>query len=297
MYINFDFPPLLYYIRSNPDYFSPGMTHMARNEIDFFDLLVVFEGALHIWEDGEKFDVKEKEFLILEPYKKHYGYKPSKENTHYYWLHFQVTGPYHLTPEENPSFNIATDDIHTLSIPKHGKLLKTHAIYEHFKELTNLHTYSNSLFKHQQQIIFHQLIHQIMSQTKKAIKSSSPSQQVALIAEETVHFLEKNFSENITYETLSNHLNFNCTYISRCFKKIYGITPLDYLKKIRLKEAEFDLIHSDRTIEKIAMDVGFNSNSYFSRTFSQEFGVSPSQYRNRVNKANPIIASKSTVQS
>ena len=284
MYINFDFPPLLYYIRSNPDYFSPGMTHMSRTGIDFFDLLVVFDGSLHLWEDGITYDLQEKEFLILEPNKKHYGYRPSSSNTHYYWLHFQVTGPYHLTPDENLSFNIATDDIHTLSIPKHGKLLKTHAIYEQFKELTNLHTYSNSLFKHQQQIIFHQLVHQLISQTKKTTTASSPSQQVVQIAEQTVHFLEKNFSEEITYETLSNHLNFNLTYIARCFKKIYGLTPLDYLKKIRLKEAEFNLIHSDHSIEKIALDAGFNSNSYFSRTFSKEFGLSPSQYRNRISE-------------
>ena len=103
------------------------------------------------------------------------------------------------------------------------------------------------------------------------------------IAEKTVHFLEKNFNQEITYSTLSNHLNFNSTYISRCFKKIYGLTPLDYLKKIRLKEAEFNLIHTDFTVEKIAFDIGFNSNSYFSRTFSKEYGLSPLQYRNSIS--------------
>jgi len=284
MYLNFDFPPLLYYIRSNPDYFYPGMTHMSRNNIDFFDLLIVLEGSLHLWEAEKIYDVTAKEFLILEPNKKHYGYKPSVENTHYFWLHFQATGDYRVTVEEQASFSINTDDIHTLSIPKHGKLLNTHILTEHLKELTNLHTYSNHLFKHQQQIIFQQLIHQLISQNKSNETDSSISPQIIQIAEETVRFLEKNFSQNITYQTLGEYLKFNSTYITRCFKKIYGLTPLDYLKKIRLKEAEFQLIHTGSTVEKIAIEVGFNSNSYFSRTFSKEFGLSPSQYRSTIHE-------------
>lgn len=280
MYLNFNFPPLLYYIRSNPDYFTSGMTHMSRNSIDFFDLLVVLEGSLHLWEDGQIYDIYSKEFLILEPNKKHYGYKPSAENTHYFWLHFQATGDYYSTKEKQMSLNIHTDSTHTLSIPKQGKLFNTHIINEQFKELTSLHIYSNSLFKHQQQIIFHQLIHQLISQNKNDEIESAISQQVVQIAEETVRFLEKKFNQELTYEIISKHLKFNSTYITRCFKKIYGITPLSYLKKIRLQEAEFQLIHTEATVEKIAIYTGFNSNSYFSRTFSKEFGLPPLQYRN-----------------
>jgi len=284
MFINFNFPPLLYYIRSNPDYFKPGDTHMSRTSIDFFDLLVVFEGELHLWEDGKIFSIKEKEFLILEPNKKHYGLKPSTVNTHYFWLHFGASGPHSNSEFESPSFNIATDGIHTLSIQKFGKLIKTQKIYNFFEALTDLHTYSNSLFKQQQQIIFHQLIHELITQTHKETTSDTPSDTIINIAEQAAYFLEKNFHLEITYETLSEHLNFNCVYISRCFKKIYGITPLDYLKKIRLKEAEFNLIHTDHSIDKIASFTGFNSTSYFSKQFTKTYGLSPSLYRKRMEK-------------
>lgn len=274
MFINFEFPPLLFYLRSNPDTFLPGAVHVLRETIDFFDILFVFEGTLHLWEDGDTFDIGPGEFLILEPNKKHYGYRSSTEKTHYYWLHFQTTG-YYFTSKTEPLHLAIDQKHHLLSFPKFGTLNNVHLVYEQLKEMSKLHTYSNSLQKHQQQMIFQQMIPQLLLNRTH----QKESHQVIQVAESCVRFLEQNFMNEIDYRTISEQLNFTSTYVTRCLKKVYGITPLDYLKKIRIEEAKFDLLHTDLSIETIAFRVGYSSISYFSRIFSKEVGLSPIQYR------------------
>jgi len=273
MFLNFEFPPLLYYIRSGPGIFEPGRLHMHNKNAEFFDLLVVFEGKMYLWEDGQEFEIGKGEFLILEPKKEHYGLKPHTEETFYHYVHFQASGNFFKTPDEQHFLEVS-DFKNFLSIPKKGKLQNTHIILDQLKELKRLHTFSNKMYKHQQQTTFQQLLPQL---TKP--KNSSVSPQIEDLVIETALFLEINFRNRISYDTLSEKFNFTSTYITRCFKRIYGMTPLGYLNKIRFAEAKVILKDTDISVEKIAFEVGFNSTSYFSRAFAKEFGMSPLQYR------------------
>ena len=273
MFLNFELPPLLYYIRSGIGVFAPGQLHMHNKRAEFFDILFVFEGKMFIWEDGQEHAISQGEFLILKPDTEHYGSRPYHESTLYYWLHFQATGNFFQTVEQQ-QFMAVTGHKNLLSLPKKGAILHAHLILEQLKELDNLRSYSNIINKHEQQIIFQQLIAKLSYHN-----NDTPSHQVDNVAKETACYLEHNFRQEISYQQLSQYFNFTSTYITRCFKKIYQMTPLDYLNKIRLEEAKFHLRNTDFTVVQIAFDVGFNSNSYFSRLFAKEFGMSPLQYR------------------
>ena len=52
-----------------------------------------------------------------------------------------------------------------------------------------------------------------------------------------------------------------------------------HIRGIRLNKAKELLLNSDLTIAEIAYDTGFNKPSYFSRCFSKEFNISPSNFR------------------
>ena len=276
MYINFECPPLLYYIRSNYDTFAPGAAHISRSKIDYFDLLMVFSGTLHLWEDGKAFDISSGEFLVLEPNKKHYGYKPSSETTHYFWVHFEHSGNFTLSWEKPSVLTVDYFNRFLFCLPKQGVFVNNTALHEQLKELVSLHTYSNELQKHRQQILFQQLL-PLLTHRKSML---SESLQVIQIADGVTRFIEEHFREDITSHVLSESFNFSAAYLSRCLKKVYGITPLDYLRKVRVENAKFQLTNTENPIEKIALDTGFNSASYFSRIFSKEVGASPIQYRN-----------------
>lgn len=76
-------------------------------------------------------------------------------------------------------------------------------------------------------------------------------------------------------------------YLKRMFKKQYGVTPHDYLVKIRLERAKMMLSSVSRfdyTIKSVASSCGFNDPLYFSRLFKKRFNMSPLAYLHRFDK-------------
>lgn len=76
-------------------------------------------------------------------------------------------------------------------------------------------------------------------------------------------------------------------YLKRKFKKQYGVTPHDYLIKIRLERAKMMLSSVNRfdyTVKSVALSCGFNDPLYFSRLFKKRFNMSPLAYLHRFDK-------------
>ncbi|MBV8361167.1 MAG: helix-turn-helix transcriptional regulator [Deltaproteobacteria bacterium] len=65
----------------------------------------------------------------------------------------------------------------------------------------------------------------------------------------------------------------------RTFRRVTGITPHQWMLRMRLRHAAERLAMSQKPVTEIALDVGFDDLSNFIRSFRSEFGVSPSRYR------------------
>jgi AraC family transcriptional regulator len=65
----------------------------------------------------------------------------------------------------------------------------------------------------------------------------------------------------------------------RSFKRVTGITPHQWVLRMRLRQAAELLVKSRQPITEVALDVGFDDLSNFIRSFRTEFGVSPNRYR------------------
>ena len=67
-------------------------------------------------------------------------------------------------------------------------------------------------------------------------------------------------------------------------KALTGLSTMQFVSRIRLSVARDKLKSADKTISDIAYEVGFSDPNYFSRAYSEEFGESPSETRNRLKK-------------
>lgn len=92
-------------------------------------------------------------------------------------------------------------------------------------------------------------------------------------------FIHEHYAENISRGAISSHLSINEQYLSRCFKNEIGVGPMVYLSRYRIEQARRLLENSDASITQVALAVGLSSQSYFSRIFQQETGITPSAYR------------------
>ncbi len=94
-----------------------------------------------------------------------------------------------------------------------------------------------------------------------------------------IRFVEKNLTdEKMDIELLSGHLNLSQSTLYRKLKALTGKSANDFIRTIRLEYAARLLKEGGNNIEEISTLSGFNSHSYFTRSFKEHFGVTPSEF-------------------
>lgn len=88
-----------------------------------------------------------------------------------------------------------------------------------------------------------------------------------------------NLREPYSLTSLSAQYNIGERTLNRLFLKNFKCTPIQYIIDLRMKYAAQMLSLNTSSVKDIASDCGFNSVSYFIRTFKKHFGVSPREYR------------------
>ncbi len=99
-----------------------------------------------------------------------------------------------------------------------------------------------------------------------------------------VRYIDKNYRRKITLDDLSEVSQYNRNYISQLFKVNIGINFYDYLTRIRLREATYELGRTNKTISEIALSNGFSDIKAFNKAFKSNFGKTPTEYRNQLNE-------------
>ncbi len=81
---------------------------------------------------------------------------------------------------------------------------------------------------------------------------------------------------NVT--SLCDQLSINNKQMYRKLKQLTGMSPVEYIKSIRLKKAAMLLAQNKFTVSEVVYMVGFSNPSYFTKCFQAEFGKTPKQY-------------------
>ena len=98
-------------------------------------------------------------------------------------------------------------------------------------------------------------------------------------------YIEVHYGDYITIEDMARQVNISRTECFRCFQKITGQTPLEYLTFYRLSQAAYKLHNTDSSITESCISSGFSQPSYFGKKFREYYGVSPLKYRKqRINQ-------------
>jgi AraC-like DNA-binding protein len=102
---------------------------------------------------------------------------------------------------------------------------------------------------------------------------------VQRLVRKSLAYIHAHYDEPITRELLASQLAVSGTYLSNCFQKELGISPMTYLNRYRIKQARALLELGEQSMTQVSLAVGFSDSAYFSRVFQREVGVSPSAYR------------------
>lgn len=103
---------------------------------------------------------------------------------------------------------------------------------------------------------------------------------------EIVEFIRLNFDKQISLEDLSKQLFLSYAYLSKYIKRQFGMGFAEYLNSVRLNYAVSQLLHSDQSVVRIAMESGFASSAALNKAFREKYQMTPTEYRRRwMNKS------------
>ena len=97
------------------------------------------------------------------------------------------------------------------------------------------------------------------------------------------NYIESNFDRSFYIHDIAAALQIDVSYLHRIFKKETGMTPLDYLNRVRMERAVFLLKSTNFNIPVIARQTGILNSAYFSKLFKKTYGETPGKYRQRCN--------------
>ena len=100
--------------------------------------------------------------------------------------------------------------------------------------------------------------------------------------QKSVSYIETHYAEDMTLEKMANQVHLSRGQFCRQFQAWTGMTPFCYLTRCRVLNSSQLLAHSSKKISEIASLCGFNSISYFNRTFLKMIGMTPSAYRKEI---------------
>ena len=92
-------------------------------------------------------------------------------------------------------------------------------------------------------------------------------------------YISKHFNTPLSLEEVAAHVHLHPSYFSTIFKNSTGSSFKEYLNKVRIEESKLLLLNTDFSIIDIAIAVGFEDQSYFSKVFKKYTGITPKQFR------------------
>ncbi|MDF2724472.1 MAG: hypothetical protein K0Q59_4147 [Paenibacillus sp.] len=103
------------------------------------------------------------------------------------------------------------------------------------------------------------------------------------ISGQILDYIHLHYTEHLNLHDLADMFNINHAYLCQMFSEKYGVSPIQYINKLKLQRVKELLSNSDHTVTEISELVGFSSIHYMSRYFAIKENMSPLEFRRRAS--------------
>lgn len=201
--------------------------------------------------------------LYLPDQPQNYEYR-FKDNTELYWMHFSGFAARELLAK----CNLLGKQVHYVGMHS--------GFAELFKKIINEVQIKKQLFQNVASAclteLFCMMARELSGRMANNIVMSNDSFKNITV------YMASNYNRKIKVEELADICNLSLHRFTHKFKDIIGMTPIEYLTKIRIEEAKYLLSNSFLNISEISSIVGYDNPLYFSRVFKKVTGLSPRNY-------------------
>ena len=216
--------------------------------------------------DGQSFDVGRDDLIIINPFVEH-----TEKSTGDHPLEYIVVGVDGLELSMGDSNNqpFYVSHFHSANISVRPYLHDL--LSEAEKQLPGHETICQDLLE----ILILRLVRSSNDSARLVPSDSHVSKESAAVR----RYIDNHFKEPLTLDLLAAVVHVNKFHMAHNFTRDYGISPINYLLSLRLRESQQLLQSTHHSMAQIARIVGFSSSCYFSQVFKKATGLSPSEYR------------------
>lgn len=120
----------------------------------------------------------------------------------------------------------------------------------------------------------------VRANSQKCANTNMPQHYVR----RAISYIEDNYPEKISVESIAAYVGIDRTYLHRIFKKNLNISPAQFLISYRLERAKALMEHDNLTISEIAVSTGFFDAAHFTKAFSEKYGIPPGRYHTELHR-------------
>jgi AraC-like DNA-binding protein/ligand-binding sensor protein len=121
---------------------------------------------------------------------------------------------------------------------------------------------------------------------RKRLRAAIPYISESSCIRLAMEYMNHHYDRPVTLEDIAHPTGLSLFRMAHLFKETTGVTPIDYLTRVRIRNAKRLLMTTDWDCVRIGQTVGYNHASYFMRTFKRAAGTTPQQWRMRKSKHN-----------
>ena len=104
----------------------------------------------------------------------------------------------------------------------------------------------------------------------------SPNQQALF---EAIRYMREHLTENLSVDDIATHIGYSRSHFNHLFKTYTQHTPHSYYTSLKISEAKYMLLNTNKNISQIADDLAFGKVSQFSNAFKKECHMTPGEFR------------------
>lgn len=233
--------------------YTPQGTKVIRKKRPNWALVIKYEGETLYRANGKTF-VSDINHVYLLPMGCSYQWECTRSGN-YCIIEFQSDKTYH----EPICFPV-----------RHGD-----SILKHFKELEHKRNLRTPILELESIKDTYSIILKLEKASTEKYLPSSKRQRL----ERAIDYVSENFKTNIKNDTLASLCGMSTVYFRKTFTEVMGVSPITYVKQLRIEKAK-EMLKSDHgSLSDIALSLGYSSLYDFSRDFKKQVGVPPSRYK------------------
>lgn len=116
------------------------------------------------------------------------------------------------------------------------------------------------------------------------IKNTSVSSCAHPVIVDTLEYIHNNLDKDLTLEKIASAVHVSKNYLSLLFSKFIELSISDYINKLRIEKSKKLLKETNLSFLDIALECGFNSQSYFCSVFKKFEQISPKRFQHSIQK-------------